>query len=77
VFLAWSKQERAGILLESSLAALAPIALRAFDVTGRPVPEGLTELARLVAETVPDTDGQSLGPPTAALAAKMRERVYG
>ena len=35
VFLAWSKQESAGRMLEQSLAALAPIALLALDLTGR------------------------------------------
>ncbi len=76
VFLAWSKQERAGILLESALAALCPIALRAFAVGGRPVPEGLKPLARLIAETVPDDEGTAPGPATGYLAQRLREAIY-
>ncbi len=45
MFLAWSKQERAGLLLEQTLAALAPVALLALDLTGRPVPGPLAALA--------------------------------
>ncbi len=38
VFLAWSKQQRAGECLDMALASLAPIALRALDVTQRRFP---------------------------------------
>ncbi|MEL7153784.1 MAG: aromatic amino acid lyase, partial [Pseudomonadota bacterium] len=63
VFAAWSKQERAGVLLESTLAALGPICVRALDVTGRDAPEPLCSIVDLVSETVPDTeDAGSLGP---------------
>ena len=41
VFLAWSKHDRAGRCLDMALASLVPIALRAFDVTDRPVPPRL------------------------------------
>ena len=77
MFLAWSKQERAGQLLESALAALAPIALRALDVTGRPVPEPLAALAGVIRESVPDAESAPLGPTTGALAARLRTQVYG
>ncbi|MGB0508291.1 MAG: aromatic amino acid lyase [Pikeienuella sp.] len=77
VFAAWSKQERAGVLLESTLAALAPIAVRGFDVTDRPPPPALEELASLIRETVPDEAGATLlGPATGALAKALRERIY-
>jgi histidine ammonia-lyase len=78
VFLAWSKQERAGLLLESTLAALAPVTVLALDITGRPVPGPLVELAEATREHVPvDQQGLMLGPATAELAEWMRGRVYG
>lgn len=77
VFAAWSKQERAGVLLENTLAALAPIAIRAYDVTKRPVPAPLAEISALVRESVPDTDDAgTLGQATGALAERLRDRVY-
>lgn len=77
VFLAWSKQERAGELLESALAALCPIALRALDVTDRPVPEPLQALAEDIRETFPHADPDLvLGPASGQLAARLRERIY-
>lgn len=77
VFLAWSKQERAGLLLEQSLAALAPVALLALDVTGRPAPKPLTALAEATRTHVRvDQEGLMLGPATAALAEWLRDRVY-
>ncbi|MEM9062589.1 MAG: aromatic amino acid lyase [Pseudomonadota bacterium] len=77
VFLAWSKQERAGLLLEHTLASLAPIAIRAFDVTGRPVPAPLAEIAELIRAEVPDEAGADiLGPSVGELARRMRELVY-
>lgn len=77
VFLAWSKQERAGLLLESALAALAPIALAALDITARPVPAPLSGLAGAVRTHVPpEREGLVLGPATGALAEWLRARVY-
>ncbi|MEM7427037.1 MAG: aromatic amino acid lyase [Pseudomonadota bacterium] len=77
VFLAWSKQERAGELLESALAALCPIALRALDVTGRPVPEKLQPLAASIREAFPLKDPDLiLGPASGQLAASLREAIY-
>ncbi len=78
VFLAWTKQDRAGLLLEHSLAALAPIALLALDLTDRPVPGPLAALAEATRSHVPvDQQGLMLGPATAELAEWMRGRVYG
>jgi histidine ammonia-lyase len=77
VFAAWSKQERAGLLLESTLSALGPIAIRAFEATGRAVPEPLRGVAGLIRACIPDRDGPDLlGPLTGALAAQLRDRVY-
>jgi histidine ammonia-lyase len=77
VFLAWSKQERAGLLLEHALAVLAPIALLALDVTGRQAPGPLMELAGAVRTHVPvSREGLVLGPATGALADWLRGRVY-
>ena len=77
VFLAWSKQERAGLLLEHALAALTPIAVTALDMTERPVPAPLAGLADACRERVPaDHEGLLLGPATGELAEWMRMRVY-
>ena len=75
--LAWSKQERAGLSLEQTLAALAPIALLALDLTARPVPAPLAALAEATRAHVPiDQQGLMLGPATAELAAWLRGRLY-
>ena len=58
VFLAWSKQDRAGRCLDMALASLVPIALRALDVTERPVPAPLADLETLAREIVSDSDGR-------------------
>jgi histidine ammonia-lyase len=77
VFLAWSKQERAGMLLEQSLSVLAPISLQALDITGRPVPAPLMALAGAAREHVPVArEGLVLGPATGVLAEWLRGRVY-
>jgi histidine ammonia-lyase len=77
VFLAWSKQEKAGELLELTLASLAPVAMRAFAVTGRPVPEALRSRAAEITQHFPD-DGSAaaMGPRCAALAAAFRSDIY-
>ena len=77
VFLAWTKQETAGQLLELCLASLAPVAMRAFDVTGRPVPPALQPLAAEIRQHFPD-DGEvaAMGPRCASLAAAFRARIY-
>jgi histidine ammonia-lyase len=78
VFLAWSKQDRAGMLLEQCLTALAPVALLALDITDRPVPGPLAALAAATRTHVPvDQQGLMLGPATAELAEWLRRRVYG
>ena len=77
VFLAWSKQDRAGRCLDMALASLVPIALRALDVTGRPVPAPLAELEATAREIVPDpVEGRAFGPVVAALADALRREIY-
>jgi histidine ammonia-lyase len=77
VFPAWSKQERAGELLEQTLASLAVISTRAFQITGDVVPENLREVSADVRETVPDLDRERpIGGQIAALARIWRERLY-
>jgi histidine ammonia-lyase len=78
VFLAWSKQEKVGSLLEASLASLAFIALRAMDHTSCPIPAKLETLASDIRKFLPQTDsGQVLGPQAAQLETVFRQRVYG
>ena len=77
VFLAWSKQEKAGELLELTLASLAPVAMRAFEVTGRPVPGPLRSRGSEIRQHFPDDgDVAAMGPRCAALAAAFRADIY-
>ena len=77
VFLAWSKQDRAGRCLDMTLASLVPIALRAFDVTGRPVPTLLAGLEAAVREIEPDLARPgALGPLAASIAGVLRRDIY-
>ena len=76
VFLAWSKQDRAGRCLDMALASLVPIALRALDVTGRPVPKALAGLEATAREILPDPpEGRALGPVVATLADALRRDI--
>jgi len=77
VFPAWSKQDRAGELLDMTLATLAPIAMRAYAVTGRPVPKPLEALAAEVSNAFPD-DGhpEAFGPQLGRLAETFRKRIF-
>ncbi len=77
IFLAWGKQEKTGALLEAALASLAFIALRALDVTARPVPPALAPMAELIRRFLPASDSnQVLGPAAAQLETHLRSRVY-
>ena len=77
VFLAWSKQDRAGRCLDMALASLVPIALRALDVTDRPVPPQLAGLEAAVREIEPDfTRPIALGPVVASIAGALRHDIY-
>lgn len=78
VFLSWSKQERAGRCLDMALASLAPISLRAFEVTKRPVPKKLEGLAQAIRAAYPELgERHPHGPRAFALAERFRERIYG
>lgn len=78
VFLAWSKQEKTGALLEASLASLSFIALRALVFTNRPVPPRLKSLAEDISSFMPEPDSQQvLGPAAFRLEARLRARIYG
>jgi histidine ammonia-lyase len=77
VFLAWTKQARAGHCLDLVLATLAPIALRALDVTSRPVPAPLTPLAAEIESVFQDLAArQPLGPSASVLAERFEARVF-
>ncbi len=77
VFMAWSKQDRAGRCLDMALAGLVPIALRALDVTGRPAPPPLAGLEAEVREIVPDPGQcQAFGPVVGAIAETLRRAIY-
>ena len=77
VFLAWRKFDRVGELLELSLASLAPIALRALEVSNRRVPPKLEQLSRLVAEQFPEASTEiPFGLDINNLAQHFRRRIY-
>lgn len=77
VFAAWSKQERAGILLEHGLAMLAAVSLRAYRVTTRPVPASLQSLRDEIERAVPHLDcHEPIGGEMAALAQVWRQNIY-
>ena len=77
VFLAWSKQDRTGRCLDMALASLVPIALRALDITDRPVPAPLAKLEAVAREILPDpTERPAFGPVVAALADALRRGIY-
>ena len=77
VFFAWSKVDRAGELFDQALATLAPIAVRALDVTGRPAPERLRAVAELVTKHFPDRgDNVPMGEDIAGLADAFRARIH-
>lgn len=77
VFLAWSKLDRAGLLLDQTMATLAPVAVRALEVTNRPVPNALGDLAQLAAQHFPDR-GEAIpfGADIANLTEALRNRIY-
>lgn len=77
VFLAWTKVDRAGALLEQVLATMAPVAMRALTVTNHAVPENLVELANKVSELYPDQNGpENFAEGIARLSHAFRQRVY-
>ena len=77
VFLAWTKQARAARCLDLVLATLAPVAMRALDLTSRPVPRPLVCLAGEIGSIFQDLSArQPMGPLAHALAGRFEARVY-
>ncbi len=77
VFLAWSKQDRTGRCLDMALASLVPIALRALDVTDRPVPPRLAGLETAIREIESDmSQHKAVGPVMASIAGVLRHEIY-
>ncbi|MEO6609306.1 MAG: aromatic amino acid lyase [Aestuariivirga sp.] len=77
VFLAWSKHDRGGLLLDQTLATLAPIARRALDVSNRPIPAALQELSAETARYFPDGDEKvAYGEEIFALTESFRSKIY-
>ena len=77
VFLSWTKQDRAGRCLDMALASLVPIALRALEVTGRPVSPGLAGLDGAIRELDPDIARRpAYGPVVASIAGALRRDIY-
>ena len=77
MFLAWSKQDRAGRCLDMALATLAPIAVCALDVTDRPVPPRLAGLETAVREIEPDlARHKAFGLVVASIAETLRRDIY-
>ena len=78
VFLAWSKQERAARCLDMALATLAPISVRALEVTRRKPPALLEALVEEIRAAYPELgDRHPHGPRAFALAETFRSRIYG
>ena len=77
VFLAWSKQDRTGQCLDMALASLVPIALRALDVTNRPVPPRLAGLETAIREIESDiSQHKAVGPVMASITGVLRHEIY-
>ncbi len=77
VFLAWSKEERSGRLLDAQLAMLAVVASQALHVTDRPVPPALRDFTTLVRSYVPPlVEDRILGPELGRLAEAFTAEVF-
>ena len=77
VFLAYKKYDRVGELLEQSVASLAPIAVRALNVSNRPVPHKLLALSATVSESFPEvTTTVPFGSDIQTLTVKFRNRIF-
>lgn len=77
VFLAWSKAERAGRLLDASLAMLAVVASQALYVTDRTAPPALRRFVELVRSYVPPLiEDRILGPELSRLAEALTAEVF-
>ena len=77
VFLAWTKEERAGRCLDAAMAMLAVIALQALYVTGRAAPPALQSFVEDIRNIVaPVGDDRVLGPELGELAKWFTRQVF-
>ena len=77
VFLAWSKEARAGRCLDAALAMLAVIASQALHATGRSAPPPLLQFLDKVRAVVPPVDeDRVLGPELQRLAESFTASVF-
>ena len=77
VFLAWTKLQRVSECLDLALASLAPIAVRALDVTGRRVPGPLAGLEETVRSVFPELEERrAFGPLVAEVAGAFRSSIH-
>jgi len=77
VFHAWSKEERAGRLLDASMAMLAVVASQALHVTDRPIPPALRDFTAMVRSYVPPLiEDRILGPELGRLAAALTAEAF-
>ncbi|HEY3808776.1 MAG TPA: aromatic amino acid lyase [Steroidobacteraceae bacterium] len=77
VFLAWSKADRAGRLLDASLAMLAVVASQALYVTDRTAPPPLRSFVDLVRRYVPPLiEDRILGPELNRLSEALTAEVF-
>ncbi len=77
VFLAWTKLQRASECLDLALASLAPIAMRALDVTGRRVPGPLAGIEETVRNVFPNLEERrAFGPLVADIATAFRATIH-
>jgi len=77
VFFAWSKEERAGRLLDAQLAMLAVVASQALHVTDRLVPPVLRDFTTLLRSYVPPlVEDRILGPELGRLAEAFTAEVF-
>ena len=77
VFHAWSKEERAGRLLDASMAMLAVVASQALHVTDRPIPPALRDFTAMVRSYVPPLiEDRILGPELGRLAEALTAEAF-
>jgi len=78
VFLAWSKEAKAGRCFDAALAMLAVIASQALHITGRQAPPNLRGFVELVRSAVPPvSEDRILGPELEHLTELFTEQVLG
>jgi histidine ammonia-lyase len=77
VFHAFTKEQRAGRLLDASLAMLAVVASQALHVTDRPIPPALRDFTSMVRSYVPPLiEDRILGPELGRLAEALTAEAF-